>query len=98
MAIYNGEVMVGFTMYGRDPEDGRYWIVRLMIDERYQTNGYAKQAMNQVINQLKQEKDCTNIYVSHKPINKYADALYKKLGFNDTGVVVGGEVVKRLPV
>jgi len=96
MAIYNGEVMVGFTMYGRDPENGRYWIVRLMIDERYQGNDYGKQAMNQVITLLKQEEDCTDIYISHKPDNIYADALYRKLGFKDTGKIVGGEVVKRL--
>jgi diamine N-acetyltransferase len=96
MAIYNGEVMVGFTMYGRDPEDGRYWIVRLMIDERYQASGYGKQAMKQVITLLEQEKDCTDIYVSHKPANEYADSLYKKLDFEDTGEVVGGEVVNRL--
>ena len=96
MAIYNGEVMVGFTMYGRDPEDGRYWTVRLMIDERYQGNGYSKRAMNQVITLLKQEEDCTDIYISHKPTNTYADALYHKLGFRDTGEIIGGEVVKRL--
>lgn len=96
MAIYNGEVMVGFTMYGRDPEDGRYWIVRLMVDERYQGNGYGKQAMNQVIALHKQEEDCTDIYISHKPANIYADAIYRKLGFKNTGEIVGGEIVKRL--
>jgi len=96
MAIYNSEVMVGFTMYGRDPEDGRYWIVRLMIDERYQGNGYGKQAMYKVIALLKQEEDCTDIYLSHKPDNIYADTLYRKLGFKNTGEIVGGEVIKRL--
>ena len=96
MVIYNGEVIVGFTMYGRDLVDGRCWIVRLMVDERYQGNGYAKQAMNQVITRFKQEQDCTDIYISHKQANIYADALYRKLGFKDTGEIIGGEVVKRL--
>jgi diamine N-acetyltransferase len=67
-----------------------------MIDERYQGNGYAKQAMNQVIARLKQEEDCADIYISHFPTNLYADALYRKLGFKDTGKIIGGEVVKRL--
>ncbi|MFC1952636.1 GNAT family N-acetyltransferase [Chloroflexota bacterium] len=95
-AIYNEEVMVGFTMYGRDPEDGKYWIVRLMIDEQYQGNGYGKQAILQVINLLKQNDNCTDITVSHLPLNKHADTFYRSLGFKDNGEVIDGEVVKRL--
>ena len=28
--------MIGFTMFGIDPDDKNYWIYRLMIDEEFQ--------------------------------------------------------------
>ena len=32
LAVYADGEMVGFVMYSREPETGRYWILRLMID------------------------------------------------------------------
>lgn len=39
LAIYAGETLVGFTMYGQDERDGSYWIIRLMVDAAYQGRG-----------------------------------------------------------
>jgi len=36
LAIYADDTMVGFVMYGREAETGFDWIIRLMIDVRYQ--------------------------------------------------------------
>jgi diamine N-acetyltransferase len=96
LAIYDGGTMVGFLMYGRDPEEGRYWIVRLMVDEKYQGRGYGKAAMLQVIGKLKRKKDCYDISISHEPENAVADRLYVQLGFENTGEIIEGEGVKRL--
>lgn len=45
LAVYDGDVPVGFIMYCIDRDDGEYWIYRLMTDKRHQRKGYARQAM-----------------------------------------------------
>jgi diamine N-acetyltransferase len=96
LAIYRGETMVGFTMYGRDERDGSYWIIRLMIDAAYQGRGYGRAAMIEVIRQLKEKPDCREIRISFVPENKAAEQLYLNLGFERTGWIEEGEVVLRL--
>lgn len=36
LAIYNNEAMVGFVMYGLDPDDGSWWVIRLMVAQEHQ--------------------------------------------------------------
>ncbi len=56
MAIYATDLLVGFLMYGVDPDDGEYWLITLLIDEKYQWNGYARSAIQELIWHL-QRKD-----------------------------------------
>ena len=56
MAIYATDLLVGFLMYGVDPDDGEYWLITLLIDEKYQWNGYARPAIQELIWHL-QRKD-----------------------------------------
>lgn len=86
--IYAEDQMVGFILFDNEIySDGYYWILRFMIDERYQGRGYAKQAIREVINKLKSRVDCQQIRVSHVPHNVVANTLYKASGFLDTGEV-----------
>jgi diamine N-acetyltransferase len=96
LAIYLEDKMVGFLLYGKDPDDGRYWIPRIMIDKKNQHNGYGKAAMILLIDILKNKKDCRNVSISHEPENHIADKLYSSLGFRNTGEMNNGETVKRL--
>lgn len=96
LAVYHGNVMVGFIMYGIDPDDGNYWISRLMIDREHQHRGYGKAAMKQVIERLKESPNCTSVCISHNPDNEVANRLYTGLGFIDTDRIVDGEKVMRL--
>jgi diamine N-acetyltransferase len=96
LAIYNDDTMVGFLLYGKDPDDGKYWIPRMMIDKKYQHLGYGKSAMIQLIKKLKRKTDCGAIYISHEPGNVIAGKLYSSLGFQNTGEINEGETVKRL--
>ena len=95
-AIYAGESMVGFTMYGRDPDSGKVWIIRLMVDQRYQGKGYGRAAMVQVIDRLRQLPECGQIFISYEPENEVAERLYNSLGFNATGEFIEGEKVSCL--
>ena len=96
LAIYCGETMVGFTMYGRDNRDGSFWVIRLMVDQAYQGRGYGRAAMVEVIRQIKEKPDCHEIRISFMPENKQAEKLYLGLGFEHTGLIEEGEVVLRL--
>lgn len=84
--IFNDEEMVGFILFDNEAyTDGYYWILRFMIDERFQGKGYGKAAIKEVIKMLSTHEDCTQIRVSHIPINLAANKLYKSVGFTETG-------------
>lgn len=96
LAIYDGDTMVGFVMYGFDFDDNNYWISRLMIDARSQGKGYGRAAMEEVIRRLKEKADCKEIAISYEAENLAAEKLYLSLGFIKTGEIIEGEVVARL--
>lgn len=92
-AIYSSEELVGFLMYGDDIETGEVWIIRLMIDQAYQGNGYGKQAMEALLQEIKDNYTVDKVLISFVPTNEVAKNLYMSLGFKDTGRVEDGEVV-----
>jgi diamine N-acetyltransferase len=96
LAIYHGDVLVGFTMYCMDYDDKEYWIYRLMIDAKHQSKGYGKAAMEKLIERIKQDQEHKVIYLSFEPENNPAKGLYQKLGFEADGRVIDGEIVYKL--
>lgn len=97
-AIYNGDELVGFTLYGRDPERKKYFIVRLMIDEKFQGRGYGKQATLKLIEEMGRNEDCDAVYLFFVPGNTKAEKMYLGLGFEKTGVIdkEDGEIEMKL--
>lgn len=94
LAIYIGEVPVGFIMYGIEPRDNNeYWIDRFMIDKAHQKKGYGRKALQMVIDTIKQDKTHDKIKISTNPENAVAKKLYADLGFHDTGELHDGEVL-----
>jgi len=100
LAVYDGDTMVGFVMCGHPHYQGRdVWaIFRLMVDKDQQGNGYGRAAMEQVIQIIADQPDCTEIYISYQPENVIAEKLYESMGFLDEGQMIGDEVLVRLPV
>ncbi len=98
MAIYADDEMVGFTMFGLDDDDGRYYLIRLMIDEKYQGQGFGKSATNAVIEKMRENKDCQEIYLSFVPENVLAEKLYQSVGFARTGEISDGEIVMKFVI
>jgi len=94
-AISADGAVVGFCMYGIDPEDGRHWIWRLMVDARHQGKGYGRAAMVEILRRLALD-GAREIYTSFDAENTPAERLYRSLGFCPTGMVIGGETVVRL--
>jgi len=100
LAIYVGAQMVGFIMYDFEPKEDRGYITRLMVDARFQRNGYGRAAIIQVIDRLKAVPDCCEIYTSFVPANTAAAKLYASLGFEITGETTedGTETAAQLKV
>ena len=73
--------MVGFVMYGIS--NARGFILRLMIDEKFQKRGYGRAAMIEVIRRLKLHPEVERIATSHDRKNEAAARLYESLGFVD---------------
>ena len=73
--------MVGFTMFGLLRGVG--WIIRLMIDHRYQGKGYGRASMVSVLERLRLTPGVEMIGVSCRKTNTTAEALYRSLGFVD---------------
>jgi diamine N-acetyltransferase len=89
LAIYDEEQMVGFLMYGCDPDDGKYWLVRLMVDQDKQGKGFGKQAVKELLKILQPKTH--EVYVGYKPENVGAQKLYGSVGFRETGEFMYGE-------
>lgn len=93
-SIYFEEILVGFAMYGKAPEDSNYWIYRFMIDNRFQGRGYGKNAMKLIINDVEMKDDRTDILMlGYNPENDSARKFYEKVGFQEVGLAPWGEIL-----
>lgn len=95
-AIYDEDLMIGFTMYGYCYEYGFYEICRFMIDYKYQGKGYGRRALVKIIEEMKKNEECKEIYISFDPKNNIARSLYESLGFYDTGETLEEELLFKL--
>ena len=89
------DTFVGFTMISYETE-GDFkgpWIVRFMVDQRFQRKGYGRQAMIHVLEKFKSLHPNETIYLSTKENNTTAILLYESFGFKATGKMLYGEMV-----
>ena len=92
LAVYVGDELVGFVMYGQHPPNtGAWWVIRLMIDRAHQGKGYGRAAMEAVIALMAERVGCEEIMTSFNPANAVARDLYTSLGFQPTGEIEDGE-------
>lgn len=96
LGIYLDEDPVGFCMYGHAGEDDEEWVIRLMIDERFQSKGYGRRAMELLIARMRGEAGSKDILLSFEPENEWGRRLYESMGFMPDGRVIDGEIVYRL--
>jgi diamine N-acetyltransferase len=96
LAVYAGDDLVGFAMYGQHPDTGAWWVIRLMIALEYQGRGYGRAAMETMIDLMAERTGCEEIVTSFVPGNTIAAALYASLGFQPTGEEEDGEPLLRL--
>jgi len=77
-----------------------YHLFRYMIGEQYQDKGYGRIAMERLIDHMKTRPQgpADAIFICYCPPNVVAKKFYESFGFVDTGQVVDGEYITRLPI
>ena len=110
LAVYADETMVGFVLYGRwpqrayvemwgdKPKPGIDYILRMMIDKRYQGLGYGKAALAAVVERIKAQGGCRAIELDYDRDNLPAGRLYTGSGFRPVTENEDGEILARLEV
>ena len=93
--IYDNETPVGFLMYGHNfsHKDYQAFIFRLMIDENQQAKGYGAFGMKKMLEIFHADDHIKAVGISYEPDNEVARKLYERLGFVETGEILGQEVV-----
>jgi Acetyltransferases len=93
--IYDNDAPVGFLMYGHNfghPEQQAF-IVRLMVDEKFQGKGYGRFGMQKILDVFRADERIRAVGISYEPKNEVARNLYASLGFAEPGVMLGDEVL-----
>ena len=97
--VYAGETPVGFMMLECWPKLGEVGLWRFMIDARYQRRGYGRQAIERIVELVRDRFDYTNrLLVSHAPVEGHPGPFYERVGFTYTGDVHDGEPVMERPL
>jgi diamine N-acetyltransferase len=100
-AIYAGEEPVGFLMLYdpslvAEPEDPEFFLWRLMIDVPHQRKGYARAALQLMIEHVRTRPHPGEMFTSIVEPAPQLLALYGQAGFVPTDVINEGERVLRL--
>lgn len=95
--LYRDGDLVGFAMYGlfpREGQNGRVWLDRYLIDERFQGQGLGSIMLEALITHLVKLYHCDKIYLSLYDDNQHALNLYQKFKFKFNGELdINGEKV-----
>ena len=93
--IYADEDPVGFLMYASNLAHSKtqIFIMRLMVDEKFQGNGYGREAMKLILSEIRKDTKVRKVAISYSPENVDAKKLYASLGFEETGEMAGEELL-----
>jgi diamine N-acetyltransferase len=98
-AVYLGETPIGFVMLGINVPPGderypfRYFLWRLLIDERFQGRGYGTKTLDAVVEWLAAQPGADVLFTSVVPRDGSPVGFYERYGFVRTGQVFDDELV-----
>jgi diamine N-acetyltransferase len=101
-AVYVDDTPVGFVMLGISVQSRgerypfRYFLWRLLIDERFQGRGYGAETIDSVVAELRKHPDPDALFTSVASGADSPIGFYERCGFVRTGQVFDDEVVLRL--
>jgi diamine N-acetyltransferase len=95
-AVYAGDEPVGFVMLFVDTGKTEYFLWRFMIDAEHQGKGYARRALDLVVDHVRGLPGARELVSSYVPGEHGPRDFYLRYGFVNTGEVDDGENVIRL--
>jgi len=90
--------IVGFIMVGQKPEEGSYWLAKLMIDTCERRKGYGTSALQLAIQMLQENSGCKSVQVTYHRDNIAAKTMLERLGFISNGDGKDSPIVATLTV
>ena len=98
LAVYMDGEVVGFAMYAYDEDVNMWMIYRLMVSHDMQGRGVGRAALQKLVEKIAAEHGARGIAISAEPENVLALGLYRRMGFEPDGRVIGGEIfmIKRV--
>ncbi|EIF01106.1 GNAT family N-acetyltransferase [Saccharomonospora glauca] len=81
-AIHLDDVVVGVLLV--EVETGVPYLVRFMIDASYQGRGIGRQAVERLVEELR-ERGWTSVETTFVPGDDSAEGFWRRCGFRDTG-------------
>ncbi|MGL4911490.1 MAG: GNAT family N-acetyltransferase [Romboutsia sp.] len=99
-AIYKDTTIVGYVMVIYDYDEETYNIWHMMIDEKYQNNGYGTDALELCLDYIKTKPfgKSNDIILTCNVENDNAIQIYKKFGFMETGECDEDEIEMKLVI
>lgn len=91
--LMDGEKAVGFVFIGFLPEEQRGYLCRYMIDVKFQNKGYGSAFLPLVVDLIREQYKCRDVYTSVHDENLHAKYLYERFGFVRTEEMDGEERV-----
>ncbi|HEL2376941.1 GNAT family N-acetyltransferase [Streptococcus suis] len=85
-AVVSGRKVVGFAMLSIEPKDNSYYLWRLLIDKKYQNQGFGKEVIRQVLRRAKDDQQCHKVTVNYVIGNHKMRYILEKLGFQSVGL------------
>ena len=95
-AIYAGDTPVGFLMTSEAPDQGDYFLWRLMIGGQFQSRGYGQRAVQLLIERIRSLPNAKCLITSHLKDDGDAGPFYQRLGFAYTGEIAGDDHLMRI--
>ena len=94
--------MIGKGSVGNEDESElireNYSIWRLMIDKRFQGQGFGRQTLDAAMERIRAFPygEAKKVWLSYEPENTRAREIYRKYGFVENGEMCGGEIVAEM--
>ncbi|HEL1761815.1 TPA: GNAT family N-acetyltransferase [Streptococcus suis] len=85
-AVKSGQLTVGFLLLSYQPMENSYYIWRLLIDQKYQNQGFGKEVIRQVLRRARDDPQCHKVTVNYVIGNHKMRYILEKLGFQSVGL------------
>lgn len=98
--IYKENIMVGYVMVIYDYDEEMYNIWHMMIDEKYQNNGYGTKALELCLEYIRSKPfgESNDIVLTCSIENDHGIHIYNKLGFMEIGKCEDDEIMMKLVI